>query len=584
MARPVQQVIRSAPLRVRRRAAWRVPNLAGSAVVWIVLAICLGLLTVAPILELIRISFERPGLRDTGYTLLNYVRAFGRVRYLEAFRNSLILGVSVATLSVVLTAPMAWAVTRTDMPGKYLVRFLILLTFITPPFLGATSWVLLAAPHAGWLNQVYEHFSGGSTGPLNIYSMGGIVFVIAIYSMPYTFTLASSALELVSSEMEDAANILGAGRLRTLLRVTLPLAAPALIGAWILTFLEAISIVGSTVIVALPARINLIPLQLLQFFGYPLQVEVAAAFAMPLLLLTVGTYLIQRLLLDRKGFATLTGKGGERRPIALGGFRWVMLGYCVALMALSVGLPYAALAEAAFAKTWAAGLVWSNFTLGNFSSLLFNQALLPQALLNSFVYAFCAACLAVGLAIVVAYGIARKLLPAGRVLSTLCMAPFVVPGMVLAIGFYAALGPPPLALAGTAWILIFAFSARFLPIAYANATAAIRGLNPELEEAGQIIGASRGVVLGRIVAPLLRRGTTAVWMLVFIAATREVSSALFLYGPATRTMSVLFFDLTEGGNFEQLAALGLIMAGTTLAIVCAGQLLTGRDFLLRRSS
>ena len=580
MAGSVQQVGLPGRAAAPARPAWHARI--GPSLLWAALAVCLGTLVALPLLQLARISFERPGLEHTGFTLQNYMTALGRVRYLEAFRNSFIMGACVATLSVALTAPMAWAVTRTDMPCKRLVRFLILLTFITPPFLGATSWVLLASPNAGWINQAWRGLTGASSGPLNIYSMPGIVFVIAIYSIPYTFTLVSSALELVSSEMEEAANILGAGRARTLVLVTLPLVAPALVGAWILTFLEAISIVGSTVIVALPARINLVPLQLLQFFGYPLQVEVAAAFAMPLLLLTVATYLIQRRLLLRKGFATLTGKGGERRLIGLGRGRWAALGGCLGVLTLSVGMPYLVLVEAAFAKAWAAGFGAANFTTANFSALLFNQALLPQSFVNTFAYAFAAACISVGLAFIVAYAIARRLVPFGGVLSVLCMTPFVVPGLVLAIGFYAAFGPAPLALAGTAAIMILAFSARFLPIAFTNATAALRGMNPEMEEAARIVGASRAVTLRRIVTPLLRRGTVAVWMLVFIAATREVSSALFLYGPRTRTMSVLFFDLTEGGNLEQLAALGLIMAVTTLAIVGLGGLMTGRDFLLRR--
>jgi iron(III) transport system permease protein len=153
--------------------------------------------------------------------------------------------------------------------------------------------------------------------------------------------------------------------------------------------------------------------------------------------------------------------------------------------------------------------------------------------------------------------------------------------MVLAIGFYAAYAPPPLALAGTASILVLAFVTRFLPIAYSNASAAIRGVNPEMEEAVMILGGSRLLAIRRVVGPLLKRGLLGAWLLVFIPASREVSSALFLYGPNTRTMSVLFFDLTEGGNFEQLAALGVILLCTTLVFVGIGLLSLGRDFMLR---
>jgi iron(III) transport system permease protein len=160
----------------------------------------------------------------------------------------------------------------------------------------------------------------------------------------------------------------------------------------------------------------------------------------------------------------------------------------------------------------------------------------------------------------------------------------VIPGLVLAIGFYAAYAPPPLALAGTATILVLAFVTRFLPVAYANASAAVRGINPELEDAVTILGGSRLVAIRRVVAPLLKRSLIGAWLLVFIPASREVSAALFLYGPKTRTMSVLFFDLTEGGNFEQLSALGVILLCTTLVFVSIGLTMVGRDFMLSKGS
>ncbi len=295
--------------------------------VWLSLVAVLVLLVVLPLAELLLISVQVPGQNGAGFTLTNYVHAFGRLRYLVGFENSCILGISVATFCLLLAVPMAWAVTRTNMPCKHLVRLMVLLIFITPPFLGATSWVLLASPNAGWLNRVLAWLAGTSSGPFNIYSFPGLVFVIGIYSVPCIgFVFASAALELVSSEMEEAASILGAGRLRTTLRVTLPLITPALIGAWIISFLEAISIIGSSVIVALPARINLVPLQLWQFFGYPLQVEVAAAYSMPLLLLTVLLFWLQQRVLHRKGYVSLTGKGGARQPMDLGAARWPAIG------------------------------------------------------------------------------------------------------------------------------------------------------------------------------------------------------------------------------------------------------------------
>src|SRR6185295_16535092 len=174
----------------------------------------------------------------------------------EALLNSLILGVSAGTLCLLFGVPMAWALSRTDMPCKGLVWIAILGTFIIPPYLGAVGWILLAGPNAGWLNKAVVALTGADKGPFNIYSMPGLVLVVACYSFPYVFVLTKSALDLVSSEMEDAANILGAGHLRTTFLITLPLVLPAILGAFILVFLEAIALFGSPALLALPGRFH----------------------------------------------------------------------------------------------------------------------------------------------------------------------------------------------------------------------------------------------------------------------------------------------------------------------------------------
>ena len=549
--------------------------------VWAGLALILIILVGNPLLRLIMISFETPAGR---FTVKNYAEIVSRWRYLLAFRNSLLLGFNVACVCLALAVPMAWAVSRTNMPCKTLIQILVLGTFVTPPFLGATSWILLAGPNAGWINRAYMALFGTTSGILNIYSFPGLVFVIAIYSFPYSFVFTKAALDLVSSEMEDAAHSLGASQLKATLAITLPLIAPALLGAWIITFLEAIAIIGSSIIIALPAKVNLVTLQLWEFFGYPLRVEVAAAYAMPLLLVTIGLFAVQQRVLRGKGYVALTGKGGERRLLELGGWRWLVLTYSGGILSLSIVLPYLVLLQAAFAKAWARGPGWDNLTFANFSFLLFQHSTAKQAILNTFVYSSATATIALGLAMAIAYAVSRRLVPFGNVLSVLAFAPFVIPGLVLAIGFYAAYAPPPLALGGTAAILVLAFTTRFLPIAYSNASAAIRGINPEMEDAVTILGGSRLVAIRRVLGPLLKRSLLGAWLLVFIPASREVSSALFLYGPKTRTMSVLFFDLTEGGNFEQLAALGIILLVTSLIFVGAGLMVAGRDFMLSRGS
>ncbi|OGL21107.1 MAG: ABC transporter permease [Candidatus Rokubacteria bacterium RIFCSPLOWO2_12_FULL_71_19] len=567
-----------------RRLAWRQRwrHLDKSVFLWLLLIGVLLVLVINPLARLLWVSVQHV---DTGaLTLENYATAYGRWRYLEALVNSLVLGVSVAVVCTLFGVPMAWAVSRTDMPGKGLVWAAILGTFIVPSYLGAVAWILLAGPNAGWLNRAYMGFTGAAAGPFNIYSMPGLVLIVASYSFPYMFVFTRSALDMISSEMEDAAHTLGAGVLRTTLRVTLPLTLPAILAAVIVVFLEAIALFGAPALIALPGRFQVITTMLWQFFEFPPKLQVAAAYSMPLLAITVALFWLQRRLTARKGYVSLTGKGGERRPLRLGPWRWVMLGYCLFVTSLSFFLPMVVVLQAAFAKAWGRGFSLDNLTLHNVRFVLVDQPLTKAATLNTFVYGATASVIALALALAIAYIVQRRLVPFGQALSFLAMAPFVIPGIVLAIGFYAAYTQPPLLIYGTAWILILAFATRFLPIAYANSDAAIRGINPELEDAVRILGGGRLLAIRRVVVPLLKRGLAGAFILVFIPATRELSAAIFLYTTGTQVLSVLLFDKSDEGNFEILASIGLILVVITVSLVMLGFRLVGRDFMLRRTS
>jgi iron(III) transport system permease protein len=550
-----------------------------SMILWVALIAVLVFLVASPVVRLVVSSFQEA---ETGaFTFANYREAYGNLRHLRALANSLQLGVGVAALAVLFGVPIAWAISRTDMPAKGFVRLMVFGAFITPPYLSAIGWILLAGPNSGWLNKAWIFATGAERGLFNVYTMPGLILVIALTSFPYVFVFTNAALDLVSSEMEDAAQILGAGTLRTTFRITLPLVLPAILAGVIISFLEAIALFGTPALLALPGRFHVVSTQLWQFFEHPVRVEEAAAYAMPLLLITVLLFWVQHSILGRRGYTSVTGKGGERRVTRLGAWRWAMLGYALFVCTLSVLLPMLFLLQAAFAKAWGRGFSLENLTLRNFHYILFEQTQAQQAILNTFLYSGATAFAAIGLALAIAYVVSRRLVPWSNVLAFLCMAPFVIPGIVLAIGFYAAYAPPPLALYGTATILILAFTTRFLPIAYASSAAGMRSVNPEMEEAVRILGGGRLLAIRRVLAPLLKKNLAGAWILVFIPATRELSSAIFLVGPHTRVISVMLFDLSEEGNFEVLAALGAILLVITVAIAVAGFRVIGRDFMVR---
>ncbi len=558
----------------------RVRRLEATTLVWVAAALVLLFLVGSPVVSLIASSFRST---DTGaFTFDNYAIAYGHLSDLRALGNTLLYALATTALSGLFAVPMAWGISRTDMPGKRFIQVFVLGAFITPPYLGAIAWILLAGPNAGWLNRAWMALTGATNGLFDIYSFGGLVVVTALYAFPYIFVFTADALDRVSSEMEEAANILGAGNLRTIFRITLPLVMPAIIGGAIVVFLDTVALFGTPAIIALPARIHIMTLVLWQFFEFPVRAEAAAAYAIPLVLVTVALFMVQRRVLGRRGYVALTGKGGVRRPTLLGGWRWAMFAYALFVITLAVFLPFAALAQAAFARAWGLGFQWSNLTLNNFTALL-SDANSRATIIHSFTYSAASACLAVALALITAYVVTRRLSRFGGALTGLSMLPLVIPGIVLAIGFYSAWSGPPISLYGTATILVLGFSTRFLPIAYVNCTAGLRSLNPEMEDAVRILGGSRLRAVAQVVVPLLKKSLVGSWLLVFIPATRELSTAIFLVAAHTRVISMMMLDLSENGSFETLAALGFFLLGATILIVALGYRLVGRDFMLRRS-
>jgi iron(III) transport system permease protein len=276
---------------------------------------------------------------ETAPTLAHYRVVLGDPALQRALWNTVVLAFWVGLGSIAVGAPLAWLTARTDLPGRALIRGLVMASFVTPPFLGAFAWVMLAGPNAGLLNRAWREATGTEAALVDIFSMPGLVFVVALYTFPYVYIMIGNTLALIASDLEDAAAILGAGRLTVARTVTLPMVAPALVSGFILSVLQALALFGSPAILALPAGFHTITTQIWSFFHFPPRTEMAAAFSIPLLLATALLLLVQKWLLGRRGYAAVGGKGGQRRAIPLGRWRWPALLACLAVMACAIFLP-----------------------------------------------------------------------------------------------------------------------------------------------------------------------------------------------------------------------------------------------------
>jgi len=402
---------------------------------------------------------------------------------------------------------------------------------------------------------------------------------VAIYTFPYVYVMISNTLELIASDLEEAGSILGASRFSVARTITIPLVAPAIFSGFILSVLQALALFGSPAILALPAGFHTITTQIWGMFHYPPRIEAAAAVSIPLLLATALLLLVQKRLLGRRGYAAVGGKGGQRRRIPLGAWRYPAFAGCLAVMACAVFLPYAILAKAAFSRAWAQPLTWDNFTLGNWSFTFLEYGSTQEAIVNTLELGVMSACVGAALAALLAYVARRKVIVGHQLVSFLALAPIVIPGVVLAVALFIAYTRPPLLLYGTLWILFLAYVTKEMPIGYSQADATFRTIPAELEEAGRILGAGRLRVFAEVTAPLARSGIIASWCFIFIGVIRELSASIILFTPNTKVMSVVMFDLKEEGQFGAIAVLGIFMLVMTFGVVILVQRVLGRDFM-----
>src|SRR5438445_11708014 len=282
-------------------------------VLWLVAA-CLIVLILLPLSWLAVYAFTDKARHPT---LQNFVTLFTNPDFLDPLLTTAIIATSSALICCLVAAPISWLVSRTDMPGRQTIRALVTASFVTPPFLGAVAWELLAAPNSGLLNQLYRYLTGAEDPLFDIYTLTGLIFVISCYTFPFVFVLVANALDNMPGELEDASAILGGKAWTTARRVTIPLALPALLAGALVAFLQAMTLFGSPAILALPAGFHTMTTKIWSLFQYPPKLELAAAASLPLLVLTVALLRAESAILGRRGYSVIGGRQGDPRRVPL---------------------------------------------------------------------------------------------------------------------------------------------------------------------------------------------------------------------------------------------------------------------------
>jgi iron(III) transport system permease protein len=494
---------------------------------------------------------------EQGLSLDHFTEVLSGRLYVNALLNSLILGAWTGLFSLLIGLTLAWAVSRTDVPAKKFIQATATLSYLLPPFLTAIAFTYLFSPNAGLINVLMRDVLGLPWLTFNIFSMTGLVIVTVMHTFPFVYLLASSALQSVDASYEEAAQILGASKLRTAFAITAPLVAPAVLSGTLLAFVNAIALFGSQAIIGLPGRIVTLPTRIYALFDYPPEYGLASALSLVFVVLTVAALYLQRSFLAKRSYVTLGGKGSRPQLMELGIFRWVVFGFAVIIFVIAILAPYSTLIAVSFSKSW--GLeFWKNLTLANYKFILLEYNVTQRAILNSLMLATVAATLAVFLGVVMGWIDLRTRIPGRKILDYASLIPLGLPGIVVAVALIQFWLAMPIALYGTLTILLLAYVGRYLPLGVRAANASLRQVDPSLEESAQILGASWTTTLREVTLPLIRPGLFAGWLLVFVPVIQELSASILLFSSSSITLAVAVYNLYETGYIEPVAALAMV--------------------------
>jgi iron(III) transport system permease protein len=455
--------------------------------------------------------------------------------------------------------------------GRRWFEELNLIPVFLSPYVGAMSWLYLAAPNSGILQKLLRPWLGHGLDWLNLYSVGGVVWVLSLFYTPYIYLFVIGPLRSMDGALEDAARVHGASFGTTLRRITLPLMLPSLLSGALIVFVTSAGLFDVPLALAAPRGIHTIPTDIYAAVQYPSDFGRAAALGTVMMLVTIAFATVQQRWIGRRRFDTVTGKGYRPQPVRLGAAgRAAAMGIELLYLAISVVLPVAALVMVSLSPIWTGVFLPSRATLRNFSYVLFNYGLTQTALQNSLFLAVVGATIGVALGTLQAYFVRSRTSLAARIAEPALSLPLGIPGIILGLGFLILLIGTPLY--STIWIMLVAYVAHFFPFALRNVSAMLLALNPELEQSARANGATWLQAMRHVVLPLLRPAIVASWLLLFVIFIRELGASILLYAQGTETISVALVVLSER-NFGYVAALAV----TQLVLLLGAFLMLGRS-------
>ena len=534
-----------------------------------------------PLLMLLYGSIRSAPIGEPGatFTIQNYIKAYFDRDFYFLFLNSLYYALGTCLLTFLIGTFLAWVSERTNTPFKKLFVVMALIPFIIPGILSTISWILLLSPKIGLINLVIKQLLGLESAPFNVYSMWGMIWAESIHLYPLVFLLMSAAFRNMDTSLEEAALTAGSSTFTTFRRVTLPLMRPAMFSVLLIVFIRGIEAFEVPALIGVPAKISVFTTKIfLAIHQFPSDFGLAGAYAVTLLAIsTTGVLIYGKITRREERYATVTGKGYRPRVIDLGGWKYLTCAIAFLIFFLAVVLPAFVLLWSSFipyygvpSRELMGKMTWANF------QYILNYPLALTAFKNSFYLSVGSATLVMFLTSIIAWITVKTKLPGRALLDNMTFIPIAMPGIVLGVSLIWVYLTLPIPIYGTIWVLLLAYITKFMPYGIRASSASMIQINKELEEASFTAGGTWFQTFRKVILPLLMPGFTAGWIYISIIALRELSTSILLYSYNSTVLSIMAFDLWEGGQYTYVCALGVLMVLLLLVMAFTARKLGAR--------
>ena len=489
-----------------------------------------------------------------GLTLYNFIRFFTKPYYYQTLIRSMVVCFATVFSTTLIGVPVAYLMTRYNIPGKKILHIFIIMSLMSPPFIGAYSWIILLGRN-GLLAKLFATF--GATAP-TIYGRGGIIFVFTLHLFPYIYLYTSGAMNSIDSSLEEAAENLGMSKLRRIWTITLPVILPSILAGCIMVFMTCLADFGTPMLLGEGYTV----LPVLVYNEYMSESAVNPYMASTLSVIIVSCSLLmltfQKLVVDKRNYTMSSMRPPQETQ--LHGWQRFMASAPIYLVVFVAFLPQIVVVCQSFVERSFSGMV-KGINLNNYRAIL---SRLGTNIRNTYVFSLAAIVFIIILGIIVSYILVRKKGKVANIIDTLIMFPFVIPGSVLGIGLIVAFNRKPLILVGTAAIMIISYVIRKLPYTVRSGSAFLYQMDPSIEEASINLGVSPMKTFFTVTARIMLPGIMSGAVLSWITCINELSSSIMLYSGKTSTIAVAIYQEVVRMSDGTAAALATILTLTTI--------------------